>query len=221
MKPLKSLLAAVAVCAVALTASVADSRPAARQRPTAPRAPLSAADKALVDQAAAYLQGLAMAKGDFIQTDARGRTTRGVFYMQRPGKARFEYAAPSGLLIVSDGSNVNVQDRRLKTFDRYPLGSTPLSLFLSRRVRLSEGVEVTRVVRSADGFQLFAKDGKRQAEGSIILAFAGNPMRLTEWTITDAQGGRTRVQLSSLQPVSGLSPSLFVLRDPNRRPARS
>jgi len=221
MNPLKSLLAAVAVCAVTLTGSVALSQPAVRQRPSAPRAPLSAADKALVDQAAAYLQGLTSAKGDFIQTDARGRTTRGVFYMQRPGKARFEYAAPSGLLIVSDGSNVNVQDRRLKTFDRYPLGSTPLILFLSRRVRLSEGVEVTRVVRSADGFQLFAKDGKRQAEGSIVLAFAGNPMRLTEWTITDAQGGRTRVQLSSLQPVSGLSPSLFVLRDPNRRPARS
>lgn len=221
MKTLKSLLAALLIGATALSATVAVSQPAARQRPSAPRAPLSAADKALVDQAAAYLQGLTSAKGDFIQTDARGRTTRGVFYMQRPGKARFEYAAPSGLLIVADGSNVNVQDRRLKTFDRYPLGSTPLTLFLSRRIRLSEGVEVTRVVRSADGFQLFARDGKRQAEGSIILAFSGNPLRLTEWTITDAQGGRTRVQLASLQPVSGLSPSLFVLRDPNRRPDRS
>jgi len=221
MKTLKPLLAALLIGATALTASVAVSQPAARQRPSAPRAPLSAADKALVDQAAAYLQGLTSAKGDFIQTDARGRTTRGVFYMQRPGKARFEYAAPSGLLIVADGSNVNVQDRRLRTFDRYPLGSTPLTLFLSRRIRLSEGVEVTRVVRSSDGFQLFARDGKRQAEGSIILAFAGNPLRLIEWTITDAQGGRTRVQLASLQAVSGLSPSLFVLRDPNRRPDRS
>lgn len=221
MKTLKPLLAALLIGATALSASVAVSQPADRQRPSAPRAPLSAADRALVDQAAAYLQGLTSAKGDFIQTDARGRTTRGVFYMQRPGKARFEYAAPSGLLIVADGSNVNVQDRRLRTFDRYPLGSTPLTLFLSRRIRLSEGVEVTRVVRSSDGFQLFARDGKRQAEGSIILAFAGNPLRLTEWTITDAQGGRTRVQLASLQAVSGLNPSLFVLRDPNRRPDRS
>ena len=46
-------------------------------------------------------------------------------------------------------------------------------------------------------------------------------MRLTEWTITDAQRGRTRVQLTSLTPTSGLSPSLFVLRDPNRRTPRS
>jgi outer membrane lipoprotein-sorting protein len=221
MKSPKSLLAALALGAVALSATVADSQPAARQRPAPHRQPLSAADKALVDKAAAYLQGLRSAKGQFVQTDARGRTTHGTFYLQRPGKARFEYAPPSGLLIVADGSNVNVQDRRLKTFDRYPLGSTPLILFLSRRIRLDEGVEVTRVVRASDGFQLYARDGKRQADGSIVLGFAGDPMRLTEWTITDAQGGRTRVQLRSLQPTPGLSPSLFVLRDPNRRRDRS
>lgn len=190
---------------------------AAKGRPAAGRPALSAEDKALVDRAAAYLQGLGAAKGQFVQIDARGRVSRGTFYLQRPGKARFEYAAPSGLLIVSDGSNVNVQDRRLKTFDRYPLRATPLNLFLARQVRLDQGVVVDRVTRQSDGFQIAARDGKRQAEGSILLSFAGSPLRLTEWTITDAQGGRTRVQLTSLTPTSGLDPSLFVLRDPNRR----
>lgn len=216
MKLLKPLLA-IAACAAVL-GPVAATAQAGKARPAA-AAPLSADDKALVDKAAAYLQNLASAKGDFVQTDGRGRTSRGTFYLQRPGKARFEYAPPSGLLIVSDGSNVNVHDRRLKTFDRYPLSQTPLNLFLARQVRLDKGVKVDRVVRLSDGFALYARDGKRQAEGSIILTFAGEPMRLSEWTITDAQGGRTRVQLSSLSAVSGLSPSLFVLRDPNRRSA--
>ena len=56
MTRLKSLLAAVALGATALTATVALSQPAARQRVAAPRAPLSAEDKALVDKAAAYLE---------------------------------------------------------------------------------------------------------------------------------------------------------------------
>ena len=214
MKTTLKTLFALAACAAVLGPVAVDAQPAkGRAAATA----LSAEDKALVDKAAAYLQGLAAAKGEFVQTDGRGRTLRGTFYLQRPGKARFEYAAPSGLLIVSDGSNVNVHDRRLKTFDRYPLGQTPLSLFLARQVRLDKGVRVDRVVRSSDGFSIHARDGKRQAEGSIIMTFAGNPMRLTEWTITDAQGSRTRVQLTSLAPVSGLSADLFVLRDPNRR----
>src|SRR5690606_7661894 len=103
MKPLNAALAAAA--AVALAATPLVPLPAAAQ--AASRASLSAEDTALVQRAAAYLQGLGSAVGDFIQTDARGRTTRGKFYLQRPGKARFEYAKPSGLLIVSDGHNVN------------------------------------------------------------------------------------------------------------------
>ena len=89
--------------------------PALAQR--APIAPLSAADRALVDRAAAYLQGLTEAKGRFVQTDARGSTTQGTLYLKRPGKARFEYDAPSKLLVVSDGGNVSIADGRLKTFE--------------------------------------------------------------------------------------------------------
>jgi len=216
MSKLNLALAAVLAAAVAaapMSAPLAQTK----GRAAAARTALSAEDKAMVDRAAAYLQGLAGAKGEFVQTDARGRVTRGTFYMQRPGKARFEYAPPSGLLIVSDGHNVNVHDRRLKTFDRYPLGATPLSLFLARQIRLDRGVVVERVVKTSDGFQIHARDGKRQADGSIVMAFAGSPLRLTEWIITDSRGGRTRVQLTSLQPTAGLSPDLFVLRDPNRR----
>jgi len=216
MSKMKLMLAAAVAGSVALT-PLAAPLAQTKGRAAAARTQLSAEDKALVAKAAAYLQGLGSAKGNFVQTDSRGRETRGTFYLQRPGKARFEYAAPSGLLIVSDGSNVNVHDRRLKTFDRYPLGQTPLALFLARQVRLDRGVVVDRVVKTSDGFQLFARDGRRQAEGSIALTFAGSPLRLTEWTITDPQGGRTRVKLASFQPTSGLSPNLFVLRDPNRR----
>jgi hypothetical protein len=36
--------------------------------------------------------------------------------------------------------------------------------------------------------------------------------------MTDAQGGVTRVKITSLEPASGLDPALFVLRDP--RPPR-
>ena len=216
MKTLKTLLA-LAACAAIVGPLSAVAQPS-KGRPAAGRpAGLSAEDKALVDRAAAYLQGISSAKGEFVQTDARGRTARGTFYLQRPGKARFEYAPPSGLLIVSDGSNVNVHDRRLKTFDRYPLGSTPLSLFLAPEVRFDKGVTVQRVTRLSDGFAIHARGKTRATQGSVALVFTGEPLRLSEWTITDPQGGRTRVQLTSLAPASGLSPSLFRLSDPNRR----
>lgn len=175
---------------------------------------LSAGDKALVDRAVAYLQGLAEAKARFVQTDARGQTTQGTLYLKRPGKARFAYDPPSGLLVVSDGSAVSVQDKRLKTFDKYPLMSTPLSLFLAKTIRLDRGVQVTRVARAADGFTIVARDGSKKTAGQISLTFKDGPMQLTGWTVTDAQGRGTRVQLLGLERASGLDGALFVLKDP-------
>jgi outer membrane lipoprotein-sorting protein len=175
---------------------------------------LPPADQALVDRAVAYLEGLTEAKGRFAQTDARGRTTTGQLFMKRPGKARFAYDPPSGLLVVSDGGLVSVQDKRLKTFDSYPLMATPLSLFLAKTIRLDRGVAITRVSRMADGFSVTARDGKKQTAGTITLMFTDNPLALAGWTVTDAQGRPTRVQLVELQPTSGLDKSLFVLKDP-------
>ena len=183
----------------------------------APPAILTAADQALVAKAVAYLQGLGEARGRFVQSDGRGATTQGELFLKRPGKARFAYDPPSGLLVVSDGGRVIVQDKRLNTFTAYPLGTTPLSLFLAKTIRLDKGVQVTRVARAADGFSITARDGTKQAAGQIVLTFTDNPMSLAGWAVTDAQGRTTQVRISGLQRASGLDPALFVLKDPRPR----
>ena len=213
-----ALAAAVLAVAAAPAAGLAQNRAPAR---AAAPAPLSAAEQALVDRAAAYLQGLGSARGRFTQTDPNGAVSTGTFYLQRPGKIRFEYDPKRPLLVVSDGHNVKVYDRALKTFDQYPLGSTPLSLILAREVRLDRGVVVERVERRPGGFALHVRDGRRQAEGRMIAVFADQPaLRLTEWTVVDPRGQRTRVQLSGLTEVASLDPKLFQLRDPTRRTGR-
>lgn len=189
--------------------------------PAAAQAALSAEDSAVLAEAQAYLQGLTSAQGRFVETSGPQRR-EGRFYIQRPGKMRFEYTSPAGLLVVSDGNNVKRYDPRLNVFRQIPLGATPLSTFLARNVRLDQGVRIDRVTRMASGaFAITARDARRPNDGSVILAFAGNPLRLQEWTITDAQGGRTRTQLTTLEPASGLAASLFQLRDPTRRPGRN
>ena len=179
-------------------------------------APLSADDKALVEKAQAYIQGLGSAKGRFVQTDARGSQSQGTLWMQRPGKARFAYEGASKLLVVSNGNNVNIFDGRLKTFESYPLERTPLALLLAREVRLDQGVKITGVNRLADGFSITAEDSRRLTRGRITLDFSNDP-QLMGWTVIDAKGARTRVRLVDLEKVSGLDPKLFVLSDPRRR----
>jgi outer membrane lipoprotein-sorting protein len=181
---------------------------------------LSAEDQALVQKATDYLQGLDEAKGRFVQIDARGQTTQGAFFLKRPGKARFDYDPPSGLVVVSDGYSVTVADSRLATFTRYPLGATPLSLFLAKTIRLDKGVTITAVERQGGSFTIVARDGHRKTAGQLALTFTETPMQLTSWAATDAQGRTTRVRLIGLERTSGLDKALFVPKDP-RRPNRS
>jgi outer membrane lipoprotein-sorting protein len=181
-----------------------------------PAPPLASQDKAVVDRAAAYLQGLDEAKARFVQTDARGQVQQGTVYLKRPGKARFAYDPPSGLLVVSDGGTVSVQDSRLKTFDKYPLAATPLSLFLAKTIRFDRGVAVTRVSRLADGFTITARDSAKKTAGQITLAFRAEPLQLLGWTVVDAQGRSTQVRLEGLQRSPGLDAGLFRLADPRK-----
>lgn len=180
---------------------------------------LSPEEEALVKRAIAYLDGLGEAKARFRQTDGRGQVTEGELYLKRPGKARFAYDPPSGLLVVSNGKTVFVTDSRLKTFNHYPLFATPLSLFLAKRFRFEEGVQVTRVTRFSDGFSIAARDLTKQAAGQLELTFRDNPLALAGWAVTDAQGRTTRVQLVGLRRASSLPASLFEAADPRKSAA--
>jgi len=185
-----------------------------------PALALPAADQALVDKAVAYLQGMPSARGRFVQTDPRGSVSQGALYLQRPGRARFEYDAPSSLLVVSDGKVVSVADKRLKTVNRYFLSQTPLKLFLADEIRLDRGVSVTRVNRMANGFELTAQDRVGKTRGQIVLTFGDSPMQLLGWKITDARNSATQVRLTSLVRVSDLDPGLFRAPFPAPPPRR-
>ena len=201
-----------APCAALILAAGALAPLAARPADPSPAGQgqaLSPDDQALVAQAAAYLDGFSELKGRFVQTDSRGAVSSGTLYLKRPGYARFAYDPPSSLLVVADGHNVSITDPRLKTNDRYPLSFTPLSLVLSKHVRLDRGVLITRVSHLGDGFALTARDASHRAQGQVILTFRSNPLRLSEWVMTDAEGQTTRIRLTSLSPTSGLDSSLF------------
>lgn len=181
---------------------------------TPPVPVLSADDQRTVADVAGYLQGLTNASGRFVQTSARGAQADGVFYLQRPGRARFDYDPPSGVVIASDGRAVSVVDHRLKTIHVYPLSTTPLGLFLARDIRLDRGVVVTKVTRNQGNLSLIAQDSRKASRGRIGLTFSEAPLALTGWTLTDQRGGVVTVRLEGFKRSEPRDPGFFELSDP-------
>src|SRR5205823_14150180 len=70
--------------------------------------PLAAADKppaltpeqtAAVDEIGNYISGFHTLQGDFTQISPKGIVSKGVFYLSKPGKMRFEYSPPNPFII--------------------------------------------------------------------------------------------------------------------------
>src|SRR5262245_1279963 len=77
-----------------------------QEQPPATTTTFEPRHRVLVDKVSAYLSSVHVLSGDFIQVAADGRRAKGQFYIQKPGRVRFEYEPPSPIDIVSDGSSV-------------------------------------------------------------------------------------------------------------------
>jgi len=108
-------------------------------------ATFDANQKAQAARVSSYLSSLQTLVGNFVQVGPDGSKTKGDFYIQKPGKVRFEYEAPSPIAIIADGSSLAVRDTKLATQDIYPLSQTPLRFLLSDRIDLLKDTNVVSV----------------------------------------------------------------------------
>lgn len=168
---------------------------------------------AAVGKINAYFNGMTSLEGNFEQTDANNNRTSGRFYVLRPGKIRFDYAPPSPLRIVADGYSLGIQDKSLKTVEKYPIKSTPFRLLLANKVDLGRDAKIVGVEQDVGKLAITLED-RKGTSGHIRLLFkSGSQLELQEWTITDAQGLTTRVTVDSLVRGRKKSPTFFTIKE--------
>lgn len=146
--------------------------------------------------------------GEFVQFGPRGEQTGGKFYIERPGKIRFNYEGSSGFRVISDGESVVLDNRKMKTMDLYPLSKTPLKLLLDERIDLS-GNKVRSVKEEDDLTTIQLADKSVFGNSTITMMFDPKSYELRQWTITDAQGKDTTVMIFNVQQGVTFDQSLF------------
>ncbi len=182
-------------------------------RADAVAAALTPAEQGWIARIEATLNALTTLKARFLQIDAQGRTTGGTAWLDRPGRMRFEYAKPSGLLLVADGADVIFHDPKLDQTTRIPLGRTPLGLLLAPHIALSGDVTVTAFTTGAGSVAATLERTAAAGDGSLTLVFSTAPFALRSWSVVDAQGRETRVDLYDVVLGGDFPPSLFTFKD--------
>ena len=145
-----------------------------------------------------------------IQLRGAGKARLLRVYIDKPGKMRFEYKPPSAVLVVSDGLDVAVFNKKLNTTDRYPLSTTPLNILLSEHVNLRENKNVIGIEHQQGTIVVRARSNDRRMTGNISIVFSDPGLELKQWTVVDAQGLATTVSLHNIQTGVTLQPELFL-----------
>lgn len=166
--------------------------------------------EAAVRRINAYFNGLNSIQGNFEQIDSNNKRATGRFYVQRPGKLRFDYAPPSTLRLVADGHFLAIEDSSLKTVEKYPLESTPFRLLLGEGIDLARDSRIVGVEGDEGSLAITLEDRGGKATGQIKLYFdTVGEMKLRQWVITDAQGLATTVTISDLAPGRKVAADFF------------
>ena len=170
-----------------------------------------AGQHALVDRVSLYLSTIQTLVGNFVQVGPDGRKTEGKFYIQKPGKVRFEYDPPSPIDVVADGAFVQVRDRKLDTKDTYPLATDAAALFARRPhrsvARDPSGVGLGRTTK----YVTVTIEEKSLVVGThrLMMMFNAKDFQLLQWTVTDPQGYDTTVGVYNLDTNKKPDPNLF------------
>ena len=225
-------VSAVAVAFVVTAAATAQTIPVPRAvtgRDSAPKpptvqrpapvaddaAPRATNPEAMVERVSAYLSNMKTLVGDFVQVGPDGRRTEGQFYVQKPGKVRFEYSPPSRVDVIADGQSVVVRDRKRATQDLYPLSQTPLRFLVADRVDLARDTNLVSVGADEQFVTVVIEEQQLVGTNRLMLKFGAKDFKLRQWTVTDPQGYDTTVAVYNLDAGKKLDPALFQINYEN------
>jgi outer membrane lipoprotein-sorting protein len=166
----------------------------------------------LLHRISQYLSGVQTLVGNFVQIGPDGGRTEGTFYIQKPGKVRFDYNPPTPTEVIADGSSVVVRNRDLNTQELWPLSQTPLRYLLAKHIDLLRDTNVVSV-SSDDKYDTVVIEQKEAMVGTtrLMIMFDAKDLTLKQWTVTDPQGLNTTVAVSNLDTTAKPNPKLFVI----------
>ncbi len=175
---------------------------------TAPVQAASRKQAKTVEAISKHFSGVPSLKGEFIQFGPKGEQTGGRFYLQRPGKIRFDYDKPSPISVFSDGKTVAINNKKLKTWDFFPLSKTPLRLLLASRIDVNDKA-IKSVKTETDLTTIVLGDKSVFGDSKITLMFDPQNFELRQWTITDNQGKDTSVMIFNVEKNVKISKKRF------------
>jgi len=177
-------------------------------------APLTPQDQADLSRVESYMNAMLPVRADFVQQTSDGQVYSGQFWLQRPGRLRFEYATPVNNYVVADGAFIHFWDAKMHQASDAPIGQTLADFILKDHITFDDSVQVTGIRRESGLLEISLVQTSDPGAGTLTLVFDNQPLQLRQWNVIDATGRMSTVSL--VNPTTGdkFDPRLFIFNPP-------
>lgn len=174
-----------------------------------------------VQRLKSFLAKASTLQADFIQVQIdekgnQGKRSNGVFYLQRPGKFRWNYEKPYHQEIVSGAGKVWFYDKDLEQVTAKKLndaiGSTP-ALLLTGEVPLEKNFTIENQ-SDEEGIAMLKLIPKTEESGFKYVQIGLENGLLIGMELSDNFGQLTRIYFNNLKTGLKLDPALFTFKPP-------
>ena len=167
--------------------------------------------KAILERLSSYLSQQRLVSGRFVQTNPNGEILAGRFFLARPGRMRFAYTVPRGMLIVADGEQVHIRFDPNRPPESYPLELSPLALFLRYDIDFAASRAVVGLEESIGRVAVRLRDPAQTLPGELVMQFAWPQVALLGWRVRDNEGKEIAIRLQNLRQEELLDSNLFLM----------
>lgn len=164
-----------------------------------------------------YLSGISTIVADFTQVAPDGSISTGKFFLQRPGRMRWQYNPPTPILMVADGKELIYYDYELDQISHISLDSTLIGFLAQDKIRFDGKVGIRQFSHEAGVIRITLAQRDKAKDGELMLEFSDSPMVIRNMVVRDATNQVTNVALNNARFGVAIDKELFVFREPARR----
>ena len=174
-------------------------------------------NKTTITRIEQYLTEITTLTSEFTQAAPDGSIATGKFFLQRPGKMRWQYNPPTPILMVANGRELVFYDYELEQVSHIPLDGSLISFLGRENITFDGDVGITEFSNEAAAIRIQVAQRDKPTEGKLKLEFSDKPLALRRMVVTDATGQVTTVALTDAKFGADIDPALFVFKDPRKK----
>lgn len=159
-----------------------------------------------------YLNNINSLAANFTQTTHLGEQSEGMFYLQKPGKLRWEYYGPEPLIIVVSGKTVTHYDVELDEISYLRVENKLASFLTQENIRFDDkDIIINKINKSKDYIAITISDLENEYINNVTLQFSLKKLSIDSIITSDMAGNSSVVYFKSIEYDKPLDKKLFLL----------